>query len=564
MDSRQPADIEQSAGAMSGLVEFFEDLAEWWGEGLTVIVVLLMVTSVVARGLTTLGLLLPGLAWLVVVAVILSALCVLQLAGVLVAFVRAGSGRHGAAWQLANLILVLMSLGLYVETFAAVTACLWRGSGQHVDAWGGLWHAESFYLWHVVRSVPLLDVTGTLHWQEPAYGSAHTPGGLVLAFNAIVILPLLQAAVSGYRLAVEHRTAQGVGEGLFFARWTHPRPSARVSRLMDVGRVVGGVVVVGAVTYGVTWLVLQALVGDSVFNRWWMRTALPAMQVDGSPVERWAAAGPSVVLLIAGFFGLYRAVSSVQGTVSHSTWSWWEKSVALSATLAGLYGVVLWGAGLLVVLARLDLGVHLPDTSGPLTVAEALAWQVADMLPGLDITDTLHWTAPITLDGGVAAWVVLTLKLVAAGMLVFLCLPVVRTAVIRTRYGPVIDAWAAMRETVLMLETRSFIAWELEHQVLQWAVRALAARPRFAELVPPLQAFRNALPGNAAQQPPASASAEIVAALTAFRIRVIEYFPGAAAAVDFPGWLEQPSHSGQDQRIPPARRPSAAPGSEES
>jgi hypothetical protein len=323
--------------------------------------------------------------------------------------------------------------------------------------------------------------------------------------------------------------------------------------------VVGGVVVVGGVTYGVTWVVLQALVGDSVFNRWWMRTALPAMQVDGSPVERWAAAGPSVVLLIAGLFGLYRAFSSVRGTVSHSTWSWWEKSVALSAALAGLYGVMLWGAGLLVVLARLDLGAHLPDVSGPLTLVEALAWQVAHMLPGLEITDTLHWTAPITLEGAVAAWVVLALKLVAAGMLLFLCLPVVRAAVIRTRYGPVIDAWRAMRSTVLMVETRSHIAWELEDQVLQWAVRGLEARPRFAELVPPLQAFRNALPGNAAQQPPAPASAEIVAALTAFRIRVIDYFPGAAAAVEFPGWLERPGHSNQDQRIPPAPRPSADP-----
>jgi hypothetical protein len=169
------------------------------------------------------------------------------------------------------------------------------------------------------------------------------------------------------------------------------------------------------------------------------------------------------------------------------------------------------------------------------------------MLPGLDVTDTLHWTAPITLDGGVTAWVVLTLKLVAVGMLLFLCLPVVRTAVIRTRYGPVIDAWSAMRQTALITSgTWSHDAWELEDQVLDWAVRGLAARPRFAALVPPLQAFRNALPGNSADQLPTSANAEIVAALTAFRIRVIEYFPGAAAAVEFPRWLEQPSHSGQN------------------
>ena len=547
MDSRRPADSGRSAGAMSGLLDFFEDLAEWWGEGLTVIVVLLMVTSVVARGLTTLGLLLPGLTGLVVVAVILSALCVLQLAGVLVAFVRAESGRQGAAWQFANLVLVLMSLGVYVETFAAVTACLWRGSGQHVDAWGGLWHAESFYLWHVVESVPLLDVTGTLHWREPAYGLAHTPGGLVLAFKAVVILPLLQAAISGYKLVIKHRTAQGHGEGLLFAEWTSPRPSAWVSRLMDVGRVAGRLVVTGAVTYGATWLALQALAGDSAFNRWWMRTALPALQVDGSSVERWALAGPSIVLLIVGLLGLCRAVYFLQGTLSHTTWSWWEKSAALSAVLAALYGVVLWLAGLLVVLARLGLGVRLPNTSGPLTVVEALAWQVAHMLPGLDVTDTLHWTAPITLGGGVTAWVVLILKLVTIGILLFLCLPVVRTAVIRTRYGPVIDAWSAMRRTAL---TRSGIsspeAWKLEDQVLDWAVRGLAARPRFAELVPPLQAFRDAVSGNAASQPPASVNVEIIAALTEFRTRVLEHFPGATAAVEFPRWLEQPSHSGQN------------------
>jgi hypothetical protein len=526
--------------AAANVAEAFADLVESWGGSLALTVVLLPVVGVVARGLTTVGLLTPGLAGPVVVAVVLSALCAVQLAFVVVGFVQVGSGRNAAVWRVGNILSVLMSLGLYVETFAAVTVCVWRGSGQHVGAWGGLWRAESFYLWHVLRSVPVLDVTGTVHWQEPAYAVAHTPAGLVLTFKVLVILPLLRAAVSGYQLAIQDSTVRGSRdrEEPLRSRWWAPGVT---------GAVVVGVGVLGV---GVTWLAMQAIERDSLFNRWWFRTALPAMHANGPPAERWAAAAPSIVLLLVGFYLLFAVVFGAVGRadgILPNARSWWITGMLLFAAVAEIYGIILWDTGLLITLNRLGLGVHLPGTAGPPAVIESLAWQVVHMLPGPDITGTLHWTAPATVDGGFAGWVVLSLKVFVAGTIVFLGLPVMRTAIIRMHYGPVIDVWTAALATgghlakTLRWWSEPFADWGRyrdQRAHLDRAARVLAARPRFAELSPPLQVLLDALPANDVPRPPPAARAEITSALLAFRARVVEAFPEAAATVDDqPAWL---------------------------
>ncbi len=545
MDGRHGADVEYSSEMTSPdtdgrdaaasnekqshfLADYLNDLTQWWGEGVAVTLIVLVVMGVLARGLTTLGLLYWGLPGSIVVAVVLSALCVLQLTGVVVAFVRAGSGQHGTAWQMGNLILVLMSLGLYVETFASVTVCLWRGAGQHVGPWSDLWNAESFYLWQVVRSIPLLDITGTVHWREPAYGAAHTPGGLVLAFKVLVILPLIQAAISGYRLAVERVTVESSSE-----RFLHQTQSRQKSGLLDIVRMAAAVGVVG---YGVTWLASQVFNGDSAFNGWWTRTAMPAIHAGGSS---WLAVVPWILLTIAGLLVLYWAVHSVreQAFFHRHGWSWWMTGTAVIAALAALYGAILWDAGLLLTLARLDLGVDLPDTTGPLTVMQALAWHVVHMLPGLDVTGTLHWTAPVALAGGAASWLVLALKVFFLGMLVFVGVPVVRTVIVWTRYGPVIDAWSAMRDVAMFVRFRTpgeSLGYERVRELLHWTAQDLAARPRFAVLAPPLQAFRGTLPEGES----ALTRADVADALTAFRIGVVDHVPGAASYVEWPAWLE--------------------------
>jgi hypothetical protein len=559
------------------VADLFAELRGSWMGSLVLTVFLLPVVAVVARGLATVGLLTPGVAGPVVVATILGTVCVVQFAGLVVGSVRTVSGRSADVWRHGNTLSVLLSLGLYVETFAVVTACVWRAAGQEVGALGGLWQAESFYLWHVLHAIPVLDITGTIGWREPAFAAAHAPAGLILAFQVVIIPQLLRAAIGGYRFAVGLATSRDTRvpaeEGR--SRWWAPR--------LAVG-VVAGVCVAAA---GVTWIAVQTLDRGSAFSRWWLDDALTAIHAVGSPAEKWAVAAPAIVLLLAAVFPLYLVVFStggLSGQVLPNARSWWTTGMVLVAAVAEVYGIMLWDAGLLITLSRLGLGVHLPDTAGTLTVLETLVWHVVHMLPGPDVTGLLGWNAPYTVDGGFAGWLLLSLKAFVVAVIVFLGLPVVRTAVVRSRFGPVVDVWgaalaASSRAAAAPLTDDVFAfgdwgSYRRRREYLDRAARDLTSVPRFAELVPALNVLLDALPGGGApasgEHDPALAKildsapdnlrklspeerAGMAAALLAFRATVIDAFPGAAAAVaERPDWLTSEDHAGAVVRMPPA------------
>ena len=86
-----------------------------------------------------------------------------------------------------------------VATFSALTALLYLEGGLRIR--GGpiapgsiVDKAAEVYVWHLVDTVPLLDVTSNLHW-KPAFEFDDRVGGLLLvAFKGFVILPLIQVA----------------------------------------------------------------------------------------------------------------------------------------------------------------------------------------------------------------------------------------------------------------------------------------------------------------------------------------------------------------------------------
>ena len=86
-----------------------------------------------------------------------------------------------------------------VATFSALTALLYLEAGLRIR--GGpiapnsvVDKASEVYVWHLVDTVPLLDVTSNLHW-KPAFEFDDRVGGLLLvAFKAFVIFPLIQVA----------------------------------------------------------------------------------------------------------------------------------------------------------------------------------------------------------------------------------------------------------------------------------------------------------------------------------------------------------------------------------
>jgi hypothetical protein len=86
-----------------------------------------------------------------------------------------------------------------VATFSALTALLYLEGGLEIR--GGpipadriIGEASAVYVWHLVDTVPLLDVTSSLRW-EPDFEFDDRVGGLLLlAFKGFVILPLIQVA----------------------------------------------------------------------------------------------------------------------------------------------------------------------------------------------------------------------------------------------------------------------------------------------------------------------------------------------------------------------------------
>ncbi|GAA1833558.1 hypothetical protein GCM10009682_59920 [Luedemannella flava] len=78
-----------------------------------------------------------------------------------------------------------------VEAFATLTVAL-------ADQGGALWTVERFYLWHLVDSVPLLEIPQRLGWVEPAVLPG-LPGRLLeLGFTLLVIPPLVRVGVAAY------------------------------------------------------------------------------------------------------------------------------------------------------------------------------------------------------------------------------------------------------------------------------------------------------------------------------------------------------------------------------
>ncbi len=443
-----------------------EDAPEAWQSALAAALGPLIFVAVLARSVSTLGLLPGGLAGPVTSAVVLIVMCLALLGLFIVAANRSVSGQHRGAWQVVYRASVFISLGLFVETFAVITTCIWRASGVEVTAWSGLWRAESFYLWHLARSIPLLDIPGSLGWPTPAYGADHTPPGVVLAFKFVVIAPLLWAALGLYRLIVERSTDRA--------------SSKRLDEFGNVrGPLVAAAALIGAAALGLaaSWIFLQVFDAGSWLNQWWPH-ALHAMHADGPRIVQWTLAVPAVVLIAVFCFALLLPAGMLTETLEGLALvrSWWIGATMLVGGLAALYGAMLWVAGLLLELGRLHLKVDVPETVGLWQLVESVGWHIVHALPGPDITGTLGWTAPVTLTGAIAGLVLLVLKLYVAVLLVFVVVPVVRTATNRTRYGPLLDLWNSAIDAAYALRTKPELstrsAWDSE----DWHLRERGSR----------------------------------------------------------------------------------------
>lgn len=119
----------------------------------------------------------------------------------------------------------LAAIGVCTEAFAGVTTLLWRYGVLSTGGEPGLWRTEEYYLWHLVDSVPLLDIQEGFQWPEPLVFSGVGGGGLLLAYKIFLIAPLLRITIGTYQgltkwfLEREAKEADLVRRNVLIPRW---------------------------------------------------------------------------------------------------------------------------------------------------------------------------------------------------------------------------------------------------------------------------------------------------------------------------------------------------------
>jgi hypothetical protein len=193
---RAAAEIARAiAGRVGGWVKLAAPFTAEW-VGVAIGLVLAFSVGYVAARAVTVAAFWPG--FLVVEIAGLIALAVITAVGVWWAFGTEHVHtrlRLGRAEPLAATLLVL---GFAVGTFAGMTTLLHEHGqlelhGRRVTGESTiLGVAADFYMWHILDSVPILDIPQTIRWEKPYEYSDSLSGWLLLAFKGFVILPLIQ------------------------------------------------------------------------------------------------------------------------------------------------------------------------------------------------------------------------------------------------------------------------------------------------------------------------------------------------------------------------------------
>jgi hypothetical protein len=130
--------------------------------------------------------------------------CILVSVGVLLRLWRKDRLRESP--RIGALVVIVFALAVAIGSFSALTAVLYHEgavsvSGTAVREDNVIDEATVFYAWHVVNTVPLLDIPKNLRWEKPFEFEDRLGGVLLMAFAGAVLLPLIPAI----RLATARR-----------------------------------------------------------------------------------------------------------------------------------------------------------------------------------------------------------------------------------------------------------------------------------------------------------------------------------------------------------------------
>lgn len=121
------------------------------------------------------------------------------IAGVWWALFQGGVARRLHLGRVEPSVRALLLLMFATASFASLTGVLYAEgaidvSGNAIAAEDAVDKALDFYLWQIVESVPLLDVTSNLDWNPPFKFEDRLGGLLLVLFKGFVIVPLVQLA----------------------------------------------------------------------------------------------------------------------------------------------------------------------------------------------------------------------------------------------------------------------------------------------------------------------------------------------------------------------------------
>lgn len=129
--------------------------------------------------------------------------------------------RNGFEWP------TVLSVGLVwfsSITFGGLSCVLWSGdavvlhrSGEPVQyasstlAQGCAMKVADVYVWNFLKSIPIVDVTGTIGWTEELQFKDTLSGWILLAFKIVVIVPVIKSFAVTATLRRERREALRAG-----------------------------------------------------------------------------------------------------------------------------------------------------------------------------------------------------------------------------------------------------------------------------------------------------------------------------------------------------------------
>lgn len=369
------------------------------------------------------------------------------------------AGLVWAAWQLRlgtpdtspfvlALGISLVTIGICTEAFAGVTALLWREGVLATAGPHGLWRTEEYYLWHLVDSIPLLDVQEGFQWPEPlAFGVAG--GGLLLAYKVFLIAPLLQIAIGSYRSLTRHfLEKEAKAEDLVRRNVLVPSPwrvftpvptgprrqFGRLPSLLALPLVPAIPVCIGLL---VMPLVFEPGAGlDAVVSGWLAGSDLAFLRT----APQWIAAA----FLVTAVGGLMSELWDMLDYMPVRRGADVVLTVGLWLAVIGF--VILAAAAVNLVLLHIGLASParpFPPGEQVRTTLAGFTSHIAAALPGPDIPGTLGWSAP---PGYTDRWSSVLVLLSKAAVVGILVVPVARALLAYELHArprtakPVVDA----------------------------------------------------------------------------------------------------------------------------